>query len=77
MMWTMRSVALAAVVLLVAQQDTSSRIGAEIERTRTAVSTSVAEQQRAGALARLDRASKAVPPAVRSWPSTSSNRRGR
>jgi len=60
MMWTMRSVALAAVVLLVAQQDTSSRIGAEIERTRTAVSTSVAEQQRAGALARLDRASKAV-----------------
>jgi len=59
-MWTMRTVALAAAVLLVAQPDTSPRLAAEIDRTRTAVSTSVPEPQRAGPLARLDRASKAV-----------------
>lgn len=43
-----------------AQTDVSSRIAAEIDRTRTAVSTSVPEQPRASALGRLDRASKAV-----------------
>jgi len=60
MMWTMRSVALAAAVLLIAQPQTSPRLAAEIDRTRTAVSASVPEPQRAGPLARLDRASKAI-----------------